>query len=180
MQKTIFFFITTILLSSIVSAIEEPKAIVIRALPTHSVIYFFEVNIKEPLQLLFAKDKVQKKLDFLEKRKLELIRISRIEPATDQEKIRLIKWQAIIEEKRQRLLRELEDDAENLDEEQKIELRDILQKHIDRLNEVLEEAPEQAKSGLENAINASSRVINRIESKITQITKKAEITGSTY
>ena len=74
----------------------------------------------------------------------------------------------------------MEDDAENLNEKQKIELRDILQKHIDRLNEVLEEAPKQAQSGLENAINASSKVISRIESKITQITKKAETTGSTY
>ena len=117
MQKTIFSLATIlILLSSIASAIQEPKNIVIRALPTNGIIYFSEVNIKEPIQLLIAKDKVQKKLDFLEKRRLELVHISQIEPKTEQEKVKIVKWQAMIEEKRQKLLGEVEDDAGNLNE----------------------------------------------------------------
>src|SRR3990167_556845 len=175
MKKTISILTALMLSLSIVSALEEPKVILTGATPDQPFLYFFKVNIKEPITLFFLTGQadIQKRLEYLETRTLELKKVSL--KITDTEKLK--KLQEKIEKENKADLDEIEERSNDLDEQKIKELDVILEKHIIRLNEVLEKVPEQAKSGIENAINSSSKVLDTIKEREIEDLKDTVDTG---
>ena len=88
MKKTISILTALMLSLSIVSALEEPKVILTGATPDQPFLYFFKVNIKEPITLFFLTGQadIQKRLEYLETRTLELKKVSL--KITDTEKLK--------------------------------------------------------------------------------------------
>lgn len=66
------------------------------------------------------------------------------------------------EMERNTIINEVERNTAGLSEEHRQFVLERLQKHVDRLNEVKEKAPEQAQIGLETAIEKSSKVLERM------------------
>ena len=66
--------VLSIFLTGTVSAIEEPKVVLVGALPDQPFLYFLKTKIKEPIILMFTtgENDIQKRLEFLETRRLEL------------------------------------------------------------------------------------------------------------
>lgn len=69
-------------------------------------------------------------------------------------------------DKRNEIIDDLELDEVNLNEDTRLHVTEMLQKHIIRLEEVKAEAPQSAQKGLENAILKSSKVLEKFEVQI--------------
>ena len=159
-----------LLMMPLAIAIEEPSVLVVGSLPDQHFLYFFKTKINEPIKLLFSKDELQYNLELLELRKEEMKALA--EKIKDSDK--LTKYQQKAEELRQKHLKAIEEKSQELNEDDTKKLNGILQKHIDRLNEILEKAPESAKSGLRNAIESSSKVLDKTKERFKEEPEKEE------
>ena len=70
------------------------------------------------------------------------------------------------EEKRQNIIKDIEAESSLLPVDKQEAVLSHLQKHIEILNTVKENAPEQAQAGLNNALENSNKVIIRLQERI--------------
>jgi hypothetical protein len=90
-------------------------------------------------------------------------RLAEIQVMANQNKIQSMNRAEI---ERGNIINEIEKNAAGLSEEHRLQISERLQNHIKRLEGVKETIPEQAYEGLENAINKSSKVLERMRIRI--------------
>jgi F0F1-type ATP synthase membrane subunit b/b' len=90
-------------------------------------------------------------------------RLAEIKAMASQNKTQFMK---MAEFERGNIINEIEKNAAGLSEEHRLQISERLQNHIKQLEEVKETIPEQAREGLENAINKSSKVLERMRIRI--------------
>lgn len=179
MKKIISFSIMFLFLISIVQAQRE-----VLLFPNNEVItpdqpsYFMKVKVPEYFQLLFAKNKISKRLDFMEKRRLEYERLALKFNESEKKQEKLLEHLRMLESKRLEQQKFVELQFSTLSNERKLYVLEQLQKHQQRLNEVKEKLPEPAQQRITVAIESSGKVIqkfNKTTENIRQFEKAKNI-----
>jgi len=124
--------------------------------------YFMKVKVPEYFQLLFAKDKSLKHLEFMEKRRLEYEKLAfkfNTSLKSNQEKI--LEQLRSLESKRQDEQNFVEGQFSSLTNDKKLFVFEKLKKHKIKLVEVKEQLPVPAQQRLIVAIESSTMVIKK-------------------
>ena len=151
MRKTIALLIAVLLVLAFAQLAESQETIEKQAgITPGSIFYNFDIFFDE-FKILFSVP--EKKADVI------------IEVANE----RLAEEAVLIEKNKEQLSEQAEKQRirqlkklETLNNP-KTDLKEKIEKHIDRLEEVKEQVPEESKDSIENAITASSKVIEKIE-----------------
>lgn len=158
MKKIINVLIGFIFMLSIVNAQTSISEVVT---PDQSS-YYMKVKVPEYFQLLFAKDKISKRLEFMEKRRLEYEKLAlKFNETSKNKQEKLLEHLRQLESKRLEQQRVIENQFLSLTNDRKLFVLKQLQKHLIRLNEVKEQLPEPAQQRIVVAIESSGKVIER-------------------
>lgn len=174
MKKTISVLIGFIFMLSIVQAQTSTSEVIT---PDQSS-YFMKVKVPEYFQLLFTKDKVTKRLEFMEKRRLEYEKLALKFNESEKKQEKILQHLRMLESKRLEQQRFVENIFQYLSNERKLFVLEQFQKHQTRLNEVKEQLPEPAQQRIVVAIESSGKVIekfNKTTENIRQFEKAKDI-----
>ena len=123
--------------------------------PDQGILWGIDVAIEKIIMLLTTKPENKVALGL----HIASERLAEIKLMAEQNKIQSMDKAEI---ERENIIDEVEENAKGLSEEHRAFVAIRLQKHIDKLLEVKEEVPEQAKTGLDTAIEKSSYVLERM------------------
>ena len=170
MKKTISLLILNIFLFSILVNAQENVLL----FPNNEIItpdqssYFMKVKVPEYFQLLIAKDKISKRLGFMEKRRFEYEKTS-IKFNNTKDKDEILQHLRNLEKSRLENQRFIENNFNFLSNERKMHVLEQLQKHQQKLIEVKEKLPEPTQQRIVVAIESSSKVIGKFNTSTENI-----------
>ena len=166
MKKIISFFIVSLFLVGITNAQINENEITTPDQTT----YYMKVKVPEYFQLLFAKDKIVKRLEFLEKRRMEYEKLGlKFNETTKDKQERILVHLRKLESNRLEHQKIIDAQFKYLDVDRKLFVLQQLQKHHDRLIEVQQKLPEPAQQRIVVAIESSSKSIKRFNEEVANI-----------
>ena len=166
MKKIISFLIISLFLLSNLVYAQTEQEIITPDQPS----YFMKVKVAENFQLLFAKDKITKRLKFMEKRRLEYEKLAlKFNESSEKKQDKLLQHFRNLEANRLEQQRMIESQFSTLTNDRKIFVLEKLQKHQDRLLEVKEQLPEAAQQRIVVAIASSGKVIEKFNKSVENI-----------
>ena len=158
MKKIISILISLFFVLSIVQAQTIEQEVIT---PDQSS-YYMKVKVPEYFQLLFTKDKVAKRLEFMEKRRLEYEKLAlKFNETSKNKQEKLLQHLRQLESRRLEQQKAIENQFSLLINDKKLFVLQQLQKHQDRLLEVQQKLPEQAQQRIIVAIESSGKVIEK-------------------
>lgn len=165
MKKTIVYLLISIFLLSFVNA-QTSDNITTPDNPS----YYMKVKVPEYFQLLFSRDKVAKRLEFIEKRRLEYEKLAlNFNETTKNKQYKLLEQLRKLESRRLEEQRNIESQFSLLTNDRKLFVLSQLHKHQDRLMEVKEKLPEPTQQRIVVAIESSGKVIQKFNSSVENI-----------
>ena len=166
MKKIISFLFIGLLLLTLVNAQTENTSIITPDNPS----YITKVKIPEYFQLLFARDKIAKKLEFIEKRKLEYEKLAqKFNNTLVKKQAKLLEHLSMLESKRLEDQRYISDRFSSLSNSRKLFVMERLQKHQNNLIRVRTQLPEPAQQRIIVAIESSGKVIQKFNQTTSDI-----------
>ena len=132
--------------------------------------YFTKVKMPEYFQLLFTSNKIGKRLEFMEKRRLEYEKLSaKFNETSKRKQSKLLEHLNNLEANRLEHQRFIENNFKTLNKQNRLHVFDQLQKHQERLLEVQQKLPEPAQQRITTAIASSGKVIQKFNSSVDSI-----------
>lgn len=163
MKKTISYLIALLILP--IALAQEIESEVNAGITPDSPFYGFDVWF-DNIRANFATktiDKARIRLEIAEER------LSEMKITANQNKL-IAMEKARIEEQNQ--ITDLGNLQENLTEDEKVDVQQMLQKHVMVLESLLERVPEQAQKGIKTALENSQRVFEKNQAKISKNKKQ--------
>mgnify|MGYP001577225911 CR=1 FL=1 len=168
-MKTLILILMILILMPVIFAQTEDQAVQqIAGISPDSFFYFLDISF-DNLGVSFASGITREKIRL----RIADERLAEYKVMINKNNINAAE---IAEQNRKNEIDSLELESETLNDNEKKDVQEMLQKHIIVLEKIKEKVPEQAKKGIENAIISSSKVFDNIQEKISEEKRETQDT----